>query len=363
MIVPCTRDPVAGLGLKDPFYLARCRFYEALKKWPRPGMGVHGYIMRLANLARHAGLSQEEAIAQISAAMPRAASPSTEVEDAVHKAYRGGEWQAGTGEKKIMLLPETQRALITRGKEASEAAWRKKSPVLIPSEPSAKDAVVALDALWQPDEVLFLGDTHDKNVATVREWRAKIEAGHPVPPHVIPNPVKPEGGMTLEGKPSSRCDDAVASFRFAVAEFDGLSKADQLRLWWGFESAPIVALIDSAGKSIHAWLRVDCPDRAAWERDVEQPCNQEERLPHLATTNQFDLVAAFECAVHDRVKPWRLAAEKLGHIFENELWFLFLRGVPDLLGFQQHVLHGPIHRAPPLGSRYRSLCQAFLSAR
>ena len=270
MIVPCTRDPVAGLGLKDPFYLARCRFYEALKKWPRPGMGVHGYIMRLANLARHAGLSQEEAIAQISAAMPRAASPSTEVEDAVHKAYRGGEWQAGTGEKKIMLLPETQRALITRGKEASEAAWRKKSPVLIPSEPSAKDAVVALDALWQPDEVLFLGDTHDKNVATVREWRAKIEAGHPVPPHVIPNPVKPEGGMTLEGKPSSRCDDAVASFRFAVAEFDGLSKADQLRLWWGFESAPIVALIDSAGKSIHAWLRVDCPDRAAWERDVEQ---------------------------------------------------------------------------------------------
>jgi len=29
-------------------------------------------------------------------------------------------------------------------------------------------------------------------------------------------------------------------------------------------------LIDSGGKSIHAWIRVDCPDRNAWERAIEQ---------------------------------------------------------------------------------------------
>ena len=270
MIVPCIRDRVVGSGLKDPFYLARCRFYEALKKWPRPGTGVHGYIMRLANLARHAGLSEEKAIEEITAAMPRAASPATEVEDAVHKAYHGGEWRPGTGVDKIKLLPETQRAFIARGKGASEPAWRERSQVPIPSEPSAKDAVVALDALWRSDDVLFLGDKHGRNVATAGEWRAKLEAGHPVPPHVIPNPVKPEGGLTLDGKPSFRCDDAVASFRYAIAEFDDISKEDQLKLWWGFDSAPIVALIDSGSKSVHALLRVDCADRAAWERDVEQ---------------------------------------------------------------------------------------------
>lgn len=49
MIVPCIRDRVVGSGLKDPFYLARSRFYEALKK-RKPGTGVHGYIMRLATL-------------------------------------------------------------------------------------------------------------------------------------------------------------------------------------------------------------------------------------------------------------------------------------------------------------------------
>ena len=132
------------------------------------------------------------------------------------------------------------------------------------------NATVLLDSLWRHDEILFMGDKYGKDVATAQEWRRRFEAGAPVPPFIMPNPVKPEGGLTLEGKPSFRCDDAVASFRFAVAEFDGISKEDQLKLWWGFESAPIVALIDSGGKSIHAWLRVDCLDRAAWERDVEQ---------------------------------------------------------------------------------------------
>jgi hypothetical protein len=71
------------------------------------------------------------------------------------------------------------------------------------------------------------------------------------------------------GKLSKRGDSAVAGFLYAVAEFDGMDKADQLALWWGFRSAPIVALIDSGGKSIHAILRVDCETRADWERDIE----------------------------------------------------------------------------------------------
>ena len=129
--------PLAPSHNLSPLTRALGRFHEALKKWPRPGTGVHGYIMRLANLARHAGLSEEEAIEQISAAMPRAASPSTEVEDAVHKAYNSCGWQPETAEKKIKLLPETQQVFIQRGREGSEAAWRRKSPVTITPEASA----------------------------------------------------------------------------------------------------------------------------------------------------------------------------------------------------------------------------------
>jgi hypothetical protein len=90
----------------------------------------------------------------------------------------------------------------------------------------------------------------------------------------------------------------VAAYRYAVAEFDVMDKADQLAFWWGYRSAPIAALIDSGGKSIHAWLRVDCPDRATWERKVEgtlfgkvlvplgcdPQCRNEARLSRLPAT-------------------------------------------------------------------------------
>jgi hypothetical protein len=40
-----------------------------------------------------------------------------------------------------------------------------------------------------------------------------------------------------------------------MAEFDTLSREDQLR-FWSVVSLPIIALVDTGGKSIHAWLDV-----------------------------------------------------------------------------------------------------------
>ena len=97
----------------------------------------------------------------------------------------------------------------------------------------------------------------------------RIESGEPCPPHFIPNPLTGREHPLADGKLSRRGDSAVAGFLYAVAEFDGMDKADQLALWWGFRTAPIVALIDSGGKSVHAILRVDCETRDEWERDIE----------------------------------------------------------------------------------------------
>ena len=249
---------------------ARRKLESALRSWPAAGNGVHAHIMRCACLARNAGLTPIQAEARISSTMPRAPSPASEVSSAVRKAYDstcdGKASKASTPKP----LPKTREVFVRRGDGASEADWLNSSPVRIDWEPGLRDALAVLNTLWEPEELLFFGEAYGKNVATVREWRDWIAMGLRVPPHVIPNPLKPGGGLTLDGKPSQRCDNAVASFRYAVAEFDILDKADQLAFWWGFKSAPIAALIDSGGKSIHAWLRVDCPDRAAWERDVEQ---------------------------------------------------------------------------------------------
>lgn len=249
---------------------ARKKLESALSSWPAAGEGVHAHIMRCACLARNAGLTPVQAEVRISSTMPRAPSPASEVTAAIHKAYATAHGFNANAAPAPKPRPKTRAAFIRRGDGATEADWFERSPVPLDWEPGPLDALAVLDALWLPDELLFCGDACATTVDAVCNWRSKIVAGLRVPPHIVPNPLKPGGGLTLDGEPSPRCDNAVASFRYAVAEFDILDKADQLAFWWGFRSAPIAALIDSGGKSIHAWLRVDCPDRAAWERDVEQ---------------------------------------------------------------------------------------------
>lgn len=219
-----------------------------------------------------------EAEAEIIRAMTRPPSPSSEVASAIRKAYAetvpGG---FGTNYKprniapaKPKPLPMTAAAFIRKGDGTEEGDWWAASPVRIDWEPGPRDALAVLDALYAPDEFLFIGERYGAEVLTVREWRARIATGGPVPPHIIPNTLTGNEHPLADGKLSRRGDSAVCGYRYAVAEFDTLSKAEQLAFWWGFRSAPIVALIDSGGKSVHAWLKVDAPDRAVWERDVEQ---------------------------------------------------------------------------------------------
>ena len=252
-------------------------FNDQLRRCPSAGSGVHPWIMSCASRAALAGLSPEDAESAILQAMTRQPSPSTEVASAIHKAYA----EHGTGSMQAKYrprhvasikpkpLPMTAQAFVRKGEGADESDWWEASPVRIDWEPGPRDAIVLLDVLYPRDAYLFCGERYGTTVRTAGEWRERFAHGEPLPPHVIPNPMSGHEGLTEEGKPSFRCDNTVATYRYAVAEFDVMDKASQLEFWWGFRSAPIAALIDSGGKSIHAWLRVDCPDRATWERDVE----------------------------------------------------------------------------------------------
>jgi len=254
------------------------RFSESLRQCPHAGSGVHSWVMSCANLAAIAGLPPMETEAEIIRAMTRPPSPPSEVAAAIRKAYAeavpggvGANYTPWRGvPTKPKPLPMTAQAFIRRGDGAEEGDWWAASPVRIDWEPGPCDALAVLNALYAPNEFLFIGERYGAEVLTVREWRARIANGGPVPPHIIPNPLTGGEHPLADGKLSKRGDSAVCGFRFAVAEFDGLSKTDQLAFWWGFRSAPIAALIDSGGKSVHAWLRVDAPNRETWERDVEQ---------------------------------------------------------------------------------------------
>ena len=250
------------------------RYAEEIRRCPKGGSGVHSWLMTTANLAAIAGIPPMEAEAEIIRAMTRPPSPASEVATAIRKAY--AEYAPGTdyaprrySTPRSKPLPQTAQKFIQRGDGAEESDWWEASPIRIDWEPGPQDALALLRTLYAPGEFVFCGERYGAEVKTAGDWMRWIEKGPPVPPHWIPNPLTGDEHPTGSGTPSRRGDSAVASFRFAVAEFDGLSKPDQLAFWWGFRTAPIVALIDSGGKSIHAILRVDCATRADWERDIE----------------------------------------------------------------------------------------------
>lgn len=261
--------------------------YEAaLREIPAPGNGCHPHLLRIANLGIRAGLAVDQVVADIRSAIPAGKRhvPDREISAAVEKAHReAGQyghrpglskgWSPHTAVSRPKLDADGLRAKIMAEGSPDEVGLWEASPVRLCGLPE-DDAVLMMQHFYDPNEFLFLGDTYSKAVQTVEQWGAWIEKnGTAQLPHVIPNSLTGREHETSTGTMSRRCDVAVQSFRFAVVEFDDIPRADQLRFWSGILQRGLLnvaALIDSGGKSVHAWVRVDVPDRAAWDRDVKQ---------------------------------------------------------------------------------------------
>ena len=252
-----------------------CRRYAAtVRQCPPHGGGVHPWIMSCANLAAMANIPVADADRDIRQNMNRPPSPASEVEDALRKAYAEhkvlGVYHKPKPPAKAVYGQHTTAAFIARGSGMDEDAWLQSSPVHIAKNPGIDDTLALLQCLYAPDEYIFCGERYGTTVRSVAEWIASFRAGMTIPPHWIPNPLTGQEHPLSCGKSSRRGDSAVAAFRFAVCEFDGMPRAAQLQFWAGFATAPIAALVDSGGKSVHAILKVNAPSREVWERDIEQ---------------------------------------------------------------------------------------------
>ncbi|MCG3773343.1 MAG: hypothetical protein JW395_0149 [Nitrospira sp.] len=62
----------------------------------------------------------------------------------------------------------------------------------------------------------------------------------------------------------SGSDNDISAYRHVLVEFDDKPKPEQEKLFRD-SGLPITVLIDSGGKSIHAWVRVDAPSRKEWD--------------------------------------------------------------------------------------------------
>ena len=168
---------------------------------------------------------------------------------------------------------KARRKIIAVGAGITEADIWGASPIRIDGQPE-EDPLHLLHYLYPPDDFLFMGKRDSpgiltRTIRTASEWIQYFQAGGKTFPHIIPNPLSGQTATTQNGKPSLRADACVKEFRFAVVEFDDLSRGEQLAFWWAV-NLPVVALIDSGNKSIHGWIRIDgVNDADAWTQKVE----------------------------------------------------------------------------------------------
>ena len=141
------------------------------------------------------------------------------------------------------------------------------------------DTILFLETLFKHDDQIWIGDRYDEGIVgtTIRfrdQWISYFRNGGKIPPHIILNPLtgmsapkKSGDGVTFRG------DGNVATYRFCMAEFDRLNREDQIRFWSAIK-LPIRALIDSGGKSIHAWIDVSklstVETPAQWQSEIKE---------------------------------------------------------------------------------------------
>jgi hypothetical protein len=249
------------------------RYNDELSHMPASGGGgCHTTLLRVANFGRLAGVSCDQ-VAQDLAANVHGTRRVTEreIQDAINKAFNS----PSTLRPHATTRPTVDgarllNAIAERGAGFTEVELWELSPVRIDWAPR-DDAIEVLRRLYRPEEKLFIGTRYEaglESVQPVSEWISRFQRGITIPENIIPNPLIGQQGLTKEGKPSYRADACVAQFRFAVVEFDGIPRELQIKFWGGVR-LPVVALLDSGGKSVHGWIRIDAASADEWTRRVE----------------------------------------------------------------------------------------------
>ena len=247
-----------------------------LDEMPERGQGLHRYLMKCAVCAQACGLSPEEAIARIEPVAQMRCARFGEVAEAVAKAYgtvcptvrTGARRSAPANRKQAPLCRDT---IVRRFGELAPEFLMEQSPVPIPTD-SREQTKAVLRALFQPEDILLLGNRYATKPLYARAWLKHLEEGHPLGPLIMPNPLSGQPGKTKEGKDSFRCDSAVKlPAPYLVVEFDDLPLKAQVAIINRLVDADLIdCVVYSGSKSIHCWVRVGAVSTEDWEGRVKE---------------------------------------------------------------------------------------------
>jgi len=262
------------------------RYYDALKSIPAPGCGCHPALLGTSNLGVLAGLPADAIFQDIRKAIPSGHRRITdrEITDAINKAlsdHTGGSFIPRPRPAPIVRNGKLAlQKIIDQGKISDEVDLWEASPLRLWEEP-IHDPGLFLETLCEPNHLIRIGERHEpgiigKTIRAAGDWITYFRNGGATAPHIAINPLNGIPSPTKVGdKNTLRGDSNVAEYRYCLVEFDNLSREDQIRFWSAVK-LPIIALIDTGGKSIHAWIDiknlVSVATAEQWQSEIKERC-------------------------------------------------------------------------------------------
>jgi len=276
------------------------KYLDALNL-PPAGIGAncHTTLLRPANYGIMAGLLPAQIFNDIRAAIPQ--GPRTvkdkEIWEAIERAVkdvpaytqrRQSGYRPPTPPKPAISNGQaTRQRMIESSAISDEADLWESSPVRPYWEPS-EDTFRFLERTFESDELVFIGNSKvpgiiSQNIRSAKDWTEHFRRGGQTFPHIIVNPLSGELAPTKSGDGMTyRGDLCVKTFRYCLVEFDDLSREDQIRFWTSptARKLPIACLVDTGGKSIHAWLRLSgIASIDDWDREIKKKLYDQFLIP------------------------------------------------------------------------------------
>jgi len=244
------------------------RYQEALQQIPPPGCGCHTSLLSVANLGAIAEIPPQEIFEDIRQNIPEGSRriSDREIQDALKKAITERIGETFTPRPRPVSIvkngKEALQNIINQADISDEADVWECSPFRILNEPK-DDPVFFLKTLFRDTDKIWIGEKYDTDtgvigdaIRAVAEWITYFENGGKTAPHIIVNPLSGTPAPKESGDGETyRGNNNITAYRYCLVEFDNLSREDQIRFWTVIK-LPIVALIDTGGKSIHGWLDV-----------------------------------------------------------------------------------------------------------
>lgn len=238
---------------------------KQIKKCPESGEGVHQWLYYAACAKLENGDTDSGALGSwLEANMSRPPTGSTEIPDAIQSAERSvfGDSNLGIEIKRAPVYsPTASKVMASKGPEDALEFLRESSPI------KGASTGEFLRALYEPGETCVL---LDKLFGPGVPYNP--HEGDPEPPNLgseegvyfLTNPVTGDAHTKGDGRQSIRCEECLTSYRYMLIESDKIPKPRQAQIIAALPRTKLVSVVDSAGKSLHAIVRVDAKDEAEW---------------------------------------------------------------------------------------------------